>query len=286
MVVTAPRLPALDETLPGSAVDYLCGGKGGNQAVAAAQHGARTAMAGRVGDDEAGRVLLGNLSAAGVDTTDIGVATGERSGMSVAIVTESGDYGAVIVSAANLGLDAAAVQLREGTTILLLQNEVREAANAALAAQARARGVQVILNAAPARPFDTDLMSSVDLLIANRGESESLVGRSVDGVQEAQEAAAALAGPGREAVVTLGGEGAVFATEDAARHLPAPQVQVVSSHGAGDAFVGALAARLALGSDRIEALRYAQAAAALAVSLPPGERASIDVDDVWALARV
>ena len=104
VVVSADRLPELDETLPGRAVDYLCGGKGANQAMAAAQHGAATAMAGCVGDDAAGQTLLESLESAGVDVAAVRRVAETDSGMSVAILTASGDYGAVIVSAANLGV--------------------------------------------------------------------------------------------------------------------------------------------------------------------------------------
>ncbi len=273
VVVTADHLPALDETLPGRAVDYLCGGKGGNQAVAAARHGAPTAMAGMVGDDGFGAALLANLDRAGVERSAVAVLQGQNSGMSVAIVTREGDYGAVIVSAANLAFDPVRVDVPDNVGILLLQNEIPEAANAVLAAKARAASTKVVLNAAPARPFQTDLRSQVDLLIANRVEAGMLSGQAVETAADATAAAGSLAAGGCDAIITLGGDGAVLATAGGApRHQPALPVQVQSSHGAGDAFAGALAARLALGADLPGALDYAQVAAALHVSASPAER--------------
>ena len=102
VIVDAPRMPALDETLPGTAVTYAFGGKGGNQAVAAARHGARTAFVGKVGDDGAGRFLTAVLDAAGIDRAQVATDPDHASGMSVAIVTETGDYGAVILASDSL----------------------------------------------------------------------------------------------------------------------------------------------------------------------------------------
>lgn len=285
VVVTADRLPGLDETLVGGTVDYLCGGKGGNQAVAAARHGAPTAMAGRVGDDAAGRSLLEHLATAGVDRSRVSSAPGEPSGMSVAIVTASGDYGAVIVSAANRSLRAEAIDIPGSVEIVLLQNEIPEAVNALVAERGRAQGARILFNAAPARPFETALPSGLDLLIANRGEAAAICGRAVRSVADAVDAATALSAGGCAAIVTLGGDGAVLALAGgAAEHLPAFPVEVRSTHGAGDAFVGALAARLALGSGLGDALRYGQAAAALHVSLGPEARQSITPQMAFALA--
>jgi len=276
VVVTADRLPGLDETLPGTSVSYLCGGKGGNQAKAAALHGAPTAMAGVVGDDAFGEALLDDLDRDGVDRSAVAVLPGANSGMSVAIVTGEGDYGAIIVSAANLAIDATVIQVPDTARIVLLQNEIPEEANAVLAAKARAAGAKVILNAAPARPFRAELRSQVDLLIANRVEAAMLCGRAVETAADATAAAGLLAAGGCDTIVTLGAGGAVLALADGApRHIPALPVEVRSSHGAGDALTGALAARLALGAGLQAALGYAQVAAALHVSSTLEERESI-----------
>ena len=124
VIVSAPRLPELDETLKGNSVAYALGGKGGNQALAAARHSANTGFAGRIGNDAAGQAMLLELAAGNVDTSQIDTDSVLASGMSVAIVTANGDYGAVIVSAANDAIDANAIQLPQGLKWIILQNEV------------------------------------------------------------------------------------------------------------------------------------------------------------------
>lgn len=287
VVVTADRLPHLDETLVGTSVDYLCGGKGGNQAVAAAQHGAPTAMAGRIGDDAFGERLLAHLDRAGVDRSAVAVAPGQSSGMSVAIVTDGGAYGAVIVSAANLTIDAADIEIPKSARAVVLQNEIPEAANLGLAGKAKAAGATLLLNAAPARPFETALPALVDLLIVNRVEAAALYGKPMDTVADAVAALKALPAQAHELIVTLGADGVLVKTVDAGvEHFPALPAKVVSTHGAGDAFVGALAARLALETAMREALRYAQAAAALHVAHDPQARRSITPEMVRQAARL
>lgn len=276
VVVTAPRLPRLDETLAGQGVSYPFGGKGGNQALAAARMGAQVAMAGRVGDDAFAATLLAALDAGGVDRTLVQQGPGP-SGMSVAIVDASGGYGAVIVSAANLLLEADRIEVPPGSTHVLLQNEIPEAVNLSVAAKARAAGAKVILNAAPARAMPDELLALTDLLIVNRVEAGDLVA----GPPEAAAQALAARGPGA-VIVTLGAEGLVLWDGDLTL-LPAHRVKVVSTHGAGDAFVGALAAEWARGRDLRRAAGFGQAAAALQVSTPPEARGAITVGAVRGL---
>lgn len=268
VIVTAPRLPRLDETVTGQAVRQAFGGKGGNQALAAARMGATVAMAGRVGSDSFAGTLLAALDAAGIDRSQVQADNGP-SGMSVAILDASGSYGAVIVSAANLAIDAARITLPPATTHLLLQNEIPEAVNIAAARQACAVGAKVILNAAPARAIPPDLLALTDLLVVNRVEAEDLTAGATP-----PEAAATLAARGPAAViVTLGAEGLIL--WDGALHCaPARPVRVASTHGAGDAFIGALAAEAARGAGLREAAAFGQAAAALHVSgVTPDESA-------------
>jgi ribokinase len=281
VIVSAPRLPRLDETLPGRAVRYAFGGKGGNQAVAAARMGAAVTMAGAVGSDDFAGTLLAALDAAGVDRSRVARRPG-ASGMSVAIEDEAGSYGAVIVSGANLDVTGDGAP-PSGTTQLLLQNEVPEAANLAAAQAARAAGARVVLNAAPARPVAAGLLALTGLLVVNRIEAAQLTGLPEDAYEVA---ALALADRGPEAVVvTLGAAGLHWrARGGAGVLLPAPRVAAVSSHGAGDAFLGALAARLDAGEAPEAALRFAQAAAALHVATPPERRASLGPAEVLRLA--
>lgn len=266
VVVTAPHIPRLDETVAGQGVRYPFGGKGGNQALAAARLGARVAMAGRIGSDAFGRTLLDTLTEARIDTTLLQRDPGP-SGMSVAIEDASGGYGAVIVSAANLNLDPDRITIPPGTSHVLLQNEVPEEVNLAVARKARAAGARVVLNAAPARAMPGDLLAQTDLLVVNRVEAEDLAGPVAP-----EDAARRLAARGPGAVIVTLGAGGLMLWDGRAQRLPAHPVTVVSTHGAGDAFQGALAAELSRGADLVAAARYGQAAAALYVSLPVDDR--------------
>lgn len=287
ILVAAPRLPVRDETLAGSSWAQKCGGKGGNQAVAAARFGAGTAMGGRVGDDDFGRRLRAHLRAAGVDDACVGTDATAGSGMSVAILEASGEYGAVIVSGANLAIDPAAITEDWASlwrsAVLLLQNEVPEPVNLAAARAARAQGCRVLLNAAPARPIAPALLDLVDILIVNRVEAAALTGGDVATPAKAERAALALRQAGRDVLVTLGAEGLLLASRKGEVDFqPAFPVRQRSSHGAGDCFCGALAARLALGDDLPAACDFARVAAALYVAATPDEQAKLTTRDVLA----
>ncbi|WP_299700072.1 PfkB family carbohydrate kinase [uncultured Tateyamaria sp.] len=259
VVLRAPDLPRLDETVTGSAVTYVFGGKGGNQAVAASRMGADVDFAGRIGGDRFGDMIHDALLAAGVNIDQVQV-DGGASGMSAAIVNDDGDYGAVIVSAANLRIDPQAIALPDGTKLVLLQNEIPEAVNLAVARQAVQQGVPVWLNAAPARTLSPSLADAVDLLIVNQVEAEFYAGATSD----------------TRMIRTLGADGVSFHGTT----YPAHAVNVISTHGAGDMFVGALAAQVAVGTSMTDAIAFAQAAAALHVSKPVYQRNSITPDKV------
>ena len=268
IMVKAPALPRIDETAVGSSWQKVCGGKGGNQAVQAARAGARTAMIGRVGDDEFGLTLRGNLQAAGVDDSGVTMDPVHGSGMSVAILQDDGDYGAVIVSGSNLAIDASTLleqwQGLGGAKVLVLQNEVPHLVNVTAARAARAGGAKVVFNAAPARDGGSDLLELVDVLIVNRVEAETMLGCPV---HDRASARLALTGQTASIIITLGGDGLVIAQASGdVVEMAAVPVQVISTHGAGDCFVGVLAAQLATGCDLIEACRVANAQAAAHVS--------------------
>ncbi len=270
IMVDAPDRPRKGETVTGYSWRPKFGGKGGNQAVAAAKAGAVVRMAGAVGADEFGRFLLEALGAGGVDASRVARLPGAGSGMSVAIADAGGDYGAVIVSGANLLVDPAALaepSLWRGAQALILQNEMPDAANVAAARAARAAGATVCLNAAPYRPLPGELAGLVDLLVVNAIEAEQLAGTAVTDLASAAAVAEALAGRFPAVVVTAGGDGVAGARRgEAPVALPALPVTLVSTHGAGDAFVGALVAALATGRPFAECLRSANAAAAAHVS--------------------
>ncbi|MDM7933501.1 PfkB family carbohydrate kinase [Tabrizicola sp.] len=274
VIVGAPALPRVDQTLTGSSVRYAFGGKGGNQAAAAARAGAEVHMAGAVGSDDLAMTLRAALDAAGVRRSGVQTHPGP-SGMSVAISLPDGSYGAVIVSGANLLLRPEAVQFPRDCALMLLQSEISEVANLTFARRAREAGMAIVLNAAPARPVAPELLALTDLLVVNRGEAADILGRPEQGI-DATRAAEDLAAVGPAAViVTLGAEGLVISHQGRLTIQPAQRVKVVSSHGAGDAFIGALAAEWARGASLDAAAAFGQTAAALLVSMTPGERQAI-----------
>ena len=274
IVVSAKALPRVDETAVGSAWRQVCGGKGGNQAVQASRAGARTAMIGRVGQDEFGRSLKSNLISEGVDISCLTVDPSVGSGMSVAILQDNGDYGAVIVSGANLSIDTALLRKQwttlGGAKVLILQNEVPHQVNVAIAELARSLGSKVVLNAAPAREMGDDLLDLIDVLVVNRVEAEAMCGIPVESRASARTAMERLANPSRAVVITLGGDGLVVAPAGSAvTEIEPVPVRVTSTHGAGDCFVGALSAQLAQEKPLIDACNAANVIAAAFVSRVP-----------------
>jgi ribokinase len=271
IVVNAPALPRIDETAVGSAWKKICGGKGGNQAVQAVAAGARTAMIGRIGDDEFGKTLIDNLRNSTVECSGVSVDPALGTGMSVAILQDDGEYGAVIVSGSNTQMDQATFLLPwtalGGARVLVLQNEIPHAANVAAAIKAKNSGATVLFNAAPYRDVGNDLLDLVDILIVNRVEAEAMSGQKVDSQSTARMVMPSLIQKAKAVVITLGGAGLVVGSRagDITEIEPVP-VKVSSTHGAGDCFVGTLAAKLALGADLIAACRVANSRAAAFVS--------------------
>ena len=266
VVVRAPRLPELDETLRGQGVTYQFGGKGGNQAVAAARAGAKVAFAGRIGSDAAGRALRDTLLAENVDVSQLQQGEG-ASGMSAAIVTETGEYGAVIVSAENHAFDLARLQIPPDCRAVLLQNEMAPGVLSACAKEAKEAGARVIWNAAPTAGVTPGDLTLVDTLIVNRGEAEDILSRQMDLDPTAAVAALALLATQAEIILTLGSEGVAFKAPDGiAKWQPARPVAVVSTHGAGDVFVGTVAARRLDGRSLEDAVSAGQEAAAAHIS--------------------
>jgi ribokinase len=271
-MVNADHLPRKDETAVGSHWYPKFGGKGGNQAVAVARAGATCRMFGATGDDDFGAFLRQALRTGGVDDAFVATLPGTGSGMSVAILDAAGDYAATIVSGANLHIEAGGLEdadLWRDVGLLILQNEVPEALNTAAARQARARGIWTLLNAAPARDLSPDLVALVDILVVNAVEAEMMGADPVCCLHSAADAAKRLADRFEAVIVTAGSKGlAAVTSDDEAFALPAEKVQAISSHGAGDAFIGALCAALAEGAPLRAACEAASRAAALHVSTP------------------
>ena len=274
LVVRVARLAGPGETVTGSDVFRNPGGKGANQAVAAARLGRRVAMVGCVGDDAAGRELLGSLADAGVDTARVRVLDGVPSGTAFITVGEDGENQIVVSPGANARLTAADVAAAgaalEAAAVTLLQLEIPLEAVAAAAATAAGR---VVLNPAPVRGLPGDLLAEVDVLVPNRVELAQLAGAAVP---ETVEDAADLAGrlPARAVVVTLGADGALVVEDGRLEHVPSVPVRPVDTTAAGDAFCGGLADALAGGASLQEAAHRAVRVAA-AACLRPGAQASL-----------
>ena len=271
IIVNAKALPVLDETARGSSWRMACGGKGGNQACWAAKLGAKTAMISQVGDDDFGRRLLDSLKASGVDSVGVSTDPKTGSGMSVAILNQGGDYGAVIVSGSNLTLSEnrllQSMQRCGAPRWLVLQNEVEESINIAAARQVKAVGGRVILNAAPARDMPPSLAAMVDVLVVNRVEASMLSGHEVTTAETVAASLPRLCNFGRDIVVTLGGGGLVVAQlGQEPVIIAAIPTSVISTHGAGDCFVAQLAVSLAQNTNLIEAATTANKTAAAYVS--------------------
>ncbi|CAN1489503.1 RbsK Sugar kinases, ribokinase family [Paracoccaceae bacterium] len=270
IMVEADHLPRKDETAVGSRWYPKFGGKGGNQAVAVAHAGASSRMFGAVGTDDFGTFLRRALRDGGVEDAFVSAVPDVGSGMSVAILDTAGDYTATIVSGANLRADPGALDdeaLWQDVGLLILQNEIPEAINIAAARQARARGIRTLLNAAPARVLSPDLVPLVDILVVNAVEAEMMGTGPVCCLHSAADAARQLSDRFEAVIVTAGSKGLAAVTpDDEAFSLPAEKVDAVSSHGAGDAFIGTLCAALVRGKPLPEAARDASHAAALHVS--------------------
>lgn len=269
--IRTPRLPAPGETLTGSGFDTDGGGKGANQAVAAARQGARVAMLGAVGQDAHGAALLAALQADGIDTHAVEHIAGTPSGTAAILLMPDGENSIVVIPGANHALTpervrAQATRLRQAR-VVVAQLECPLDAVAEALAIAREAGAVTVLNAAPVQPLGEALLGQLDWLVVNEIEAAALAGMPVPGPAEARAVAEQLRRRGpRQVLVTLGAEGLVLAGPEGTLALPAPRVQAVDTTGAGDTVVGALAAALAAGRPLREALTRAQAAAALAVT--------------------
>ncbi len=266
LVVRAPRHPQPGETLLGSDFRTYPGGKGANQAVAAARVGGIVSMVGSVGSDDFGAALLANLAANGVNTSHVSRHAETATGVALITVSDDGQNTIVVAPGANSRLAPAdvanAARAFEGAAVVVLQLEIPIPAVERAVKEARRRGARVVLNPAPALPLEPALLKEVDILIPNQGELALLTGE-----EELDAAATRLRALGvHTVIVTLGGEGVLVLEEAGRTQLPPHAVEVVDTTAAGDAFVGALAVALAQERSVVEAARWGNAAGALAVT--------------------
>ena len=271
LVARAPRIPEPGETIIGGDFHTAPGGKGANQAVAAARLGAHVSMIGRVGSDTFGELLLENLAAAGVDHDRVVRDSEAATGVALITVDGIGQNSIVVASGANMQLSVADVDAAENAIAsadaLLLQLESPLETVARAADIASSNSVKVILNPAPARPLPAALLSLVDVLIPNESETALLTGLPVGDQAEIEAAAATLRGMGVSTVIlTLGERGALLLQEEQRERFPAFDIKPVDTTAAGDAFVGGFAVALAEGRSLAEAVRWGNATGALAAT--------------------
>ncbi|MGY6253725.1 ribokinase [Paraburkholderia caledonica] len=272
LVARAPRLPHPGETLAGRTFAQVAGGKGGNQAVAAARLGAQVSMLGCVGADANGAQLRAGLEAEGIDCA--AVETGrEATGVALIVVDDASQNAIVIVAGSNGEVTPETIARHEAVLaaadVVICQLETPLDTVQAALATARRLGKTVILNPAPATgPLPAEWLPLIDYLIPNELEAATLTGLPVGSPEEAATAAAVLRAAGaRNVLVTLGPRGVQAALEGAAPALyDAPKVKAIDTTAAGDTFIGGFAAQLAQGASVDAAIRFAQRAAALSVT--------------------
>ncbi|MCA1244566.1 ribokinase [Stappia stellulata] len=286
LVVSLPRLPAPGETIVGPDHQSFAGGKGANQALAAARAGARVRMIGAVGQDAHAGPALANLEAAGVDLSGVRHLEG-TTGLAMIGVAADGEN--LIMCASGVNARVAADWL-EGElspeVLLVLQRELRAEPIRDAVARARAAGARVLLNAAPSGDADlASLLDDVDIVVANEIEAAELgIARGAAPGSSAEAFCAVLGGAERLSVVTLGPRGVVARLGTDVWRVAAPRIEVVDTTGAGDAFVGALAAALDRGADVPRALCEGTAAGALACTATGAQTSSPGAQAIAALA--
>ena len=285
VIVHSSRLPKPDETLLGDKVSYRFGGKGGNQALAAAKIDVQVFMAGRIGTDNFGKQIYDTLSNQNINLDGLKIVD-EATGMSVALIGSDGIYSAVVVSGVNQTIELSEIAVPDDLTVLVLQNEINTDANFEIIKKVP-KSTFIILNAAPALTPNKDFFERIDLLIVNQLEAKMLLNEepsifnNLDALRKLQNL-----GP-KEVIITLGAEGYKGISKNGEIFSePGIKVDVLSTHGAGDSFVGTLAAFICKGEPINIAAQYAQASSALHVKTPIDQREKIlqaDIENMFSL---
>jgi ribokinase len=271
MIVKVQEIPRPGQTVIGGRFSTAAGGKGANQAVAAARAGGDAAFIARVGDDMFGRQALEGFRADHLDVSRVIVDPDAPSGVASIFVDARGQNSIAVASGANANLSPddvrRAADVIASADILIMQLETPIETVRAAAQLARENGVTAILNPAPAQPLDDELLQCISILTPNESEAELLTGIPVDSPHAAHRAADAIRARGVETViVTMGDKGALLTTPDYSEFVPAFAVDAVDATAAGDVFNGALAVAIAEGAPLPQAVRFANAAAALSVT--------------------
>lgn len=278
-VLHTPRIPVPGETIAGRDFRVVMGGKGANQAVACARAGGSCSLIACVGDDAYGREAVAGFIEDGIKTGGVTVIAGARTGAAMIFIDDSAENCIGISAEANAELTVARVEaqveLIAAADYLLLQLEVPLASVQRAAELARAAGTRVVLNPAPATgPLPADLLANVDLLTPNQTEARLLLGSEAPADNSDAAVAQALLRLGvAQVLMTQGADGVLFATGDDLQRVPAVAVQAVDTVGAGDCFNGVLVGELAAGVPMLAAIRFANAAAAIAVTRPGAQDA-------------
>ncbi len=288
LIGIAPNLPGPGETVIGDHFYTAPGGKGANQAVAAARMGANVRMVGRVGKDSFGPTLLADLRSYGIDVRGVAEDPDNTSGIAIILLDSRRQNHIVAIYGANAvcdetQLDATKMAL-EGADALMLQLEIPSEVSLAAARYAKTKGIRVILDPAPAQPLPPDAFTAIDILTPNQTEAEFYTGIEVSDAESAKAAAESFLGMGLNiAVVKMGEQGAYYASHSEAGPVPSYEVEVKDTVAAGDAFGAGLAIALCEGKGLPDGVRYGTASGALAVTRPGAQEAMPSRDEVEGL---
>ena len=271
MVIATDHFPQPGETVLGGRFFMNAGGKGANQAVAAARLGGKVSFIGKVGHDVFGQQAIQNLKNEGIDISKVDFDSDNPSGVAMITIDKKAENTIVVAPGANMSLSIdeveVATDLINASEVILIQLEIRLDTAFHVIHKANRLGKKVILNPAPAVPLPDDLFPSIDIITPNKNETELLAGIKVTNEESAKEAAKILKNKGvKTVIITLGSAGAYIYSDQIQKLIPAPKVNAVDTTAAGDAFNGALALAVSSGKGLVEAVVFANKAAALTVT--------------------
>jgi ribokinase len=271
LIIKAERIPKPGETIMGGKFYQAAGGKGANQAVAAARAGGNVNFIACIGNDVFGEEALKGFKKDNINTDHVFVDKDEASGTALILIDKNGENSIAVASGANLSLDEEKLLIAKeaiyNSSVLLMQLETPIETIESAASIASANGVQVILNPAPAHPLSDELLKNLTIITPNETEAEMLTGVPVNNLEGAQKAADFLLQKGVEIIIiTLGIKGAFFATNNESQLVKGFTVEAQDTTAAGDTFNGTLAVAISEGKSLVEAIKFANAAAAISVT--------------------